>query len=222
MAKEIKSNYQDMNDNRLIELTRKNIKQAEKILIERYQYLVYIKSRSYYLPNGDKSDVIQEGMIGLYKAIRDYQIDNSSSFKSFAAICITRNIISALKKATRKKKEPLNSSMSLDKPLYKSESERNLLDIFTNKDSTDNPLDLLLNKQKFTLLTSYIEKNFSELEYNVFLEYRKDKSYQEIADTLDVTNKSVDNSLQRIRNKITNFLKKSDSYKFKKPFLSKK
>jgi RNA polymerase sporulation-specific sigma factor len=86
-----------MDDNILIELTRKNIRQAEKTLIKRYKYLVQIKASSYYLPGGDKSDVIQEGMIGLYKAIRDYKIDNEASFKSFAGICIVRNIISLCK-----------------------------------------------------------------------------------------------------------------------------
>ena len=213
MQKNKKLNYQDMDDDKLIRLTRQNIKQAEKTLIERYQYLARIKASSYYIPGSDKSDVIQEGMIGLYKAIRDYKIDNRASFKSFAGICIVRNIITAVKKASRKKKEPLNTSVSLNKPIYNNESKRSLMDIFSNKDSTDNPLDLYLNKQRYNLLQSQIKKNFSQLEYDVFQEYKKDKSYQEIADHLDISNKSVDNTLQRIRNKISVFLSESNYFK---------
>ena len=201
-----------MDDDKLVNLTRKNIRQAEKTLIKRYQYLVQIKASSYYFPDGDKNDVIQEGMIGLYKAIRDYKIDNETSFKSFAGICIVRNIISALKKANRQKYKPLNSSMSLNKPLYKNESDRNLLDIFENKKNNDNPQDLFLDKQKFLVLNSYIKESFSQLEYDVFLEFRKNKSYQEIANTLDIKIKSVDNTIQRIRSKIRNFLKKNDLF----------
>ncbi len=201
-----------MDDDKLVNLTRKNIRQAEKTLIKRYQYLVQIKASSYYFPDGDKNDVIQEGMIGLYKAIRDYKIDNETSFKSFAGICIVRNIISALKKANRQKYKPLNSSMSLNKPLYKNESNRNLLDIFENKKNNDNPQDLFLDKQKFLVLNSYIKESFSQLEYDVFLEFRKNKSYQEIANTLDIKIKSVDNTIQRIRSKIRNFLKKNDLF----------
>jgi len=184
MPKKPQTSYQDMNDDELIELARNNVKDAEKTLIKRYQYLVQIKSNSYFIPGSDRKDVIQEGMIGLYKAIRDYQIDNRASFKSFASICIVRNIITAVKKAGRKKKQPLNSSVSLNKPLYNSESERSLFDIFSNKDSSDDPLDLLLHKQRYKLLKSQIKENFSELEYEVFQEYKKNKSYQEIADKM--------------------------------------
>jgi len=212
MLKRTKNNCIDMDDDKLVNLTRKNIRQAEKTLIKRYQYLVQIKASSYYFPDGDKNDVIQEGMIGLYKAIRDYKIDNETSFKSFAGICIVRNIISALKKANRQKYKPLNSSMSLNKPLYKNESNRNLLDIFENKKNNDNPQDLFLDKQKFLVLNSYIKESFSQLEYDVFLEFRKNKSYQEIANTLDIKIKSVDNTIQRIRSKIRNFLKKNDLF----------
>lgn len=212
MPKKPQTNYQDMNDDELIELARNNVQEAEKTLIKRYQYLVQIKSNSYFIPGSDRKDVIQEGMIGLYKAIRDYKVDNRASFKSFASICIVRNIITAVKKAGRKKKQPLNSSVSLNKPLYNSESERSLFDIFSNKDSSDDPLDLFLHKQRYRLLKSQIKENFSELEYDVFQEYKKNKSYQEIAETLDISNKSVDNALQRIRNKIEKFLKENEYF----------
>ena len=213
MAKKRQRNFQDMNDDELVRLAHQNVKQAERTLIKRYQYLVQIKANSYFIPGSDKNDVIQEGMIGLYKAIRDYKIDNRASFKSFASICIVRNIITAVKKAGRKKKQPLNSSISLNKPIYNDDSKRSLFDVFSNQDSTKDPLDLFLHKQRFKMLKSQIKENFSELEYNVFQEYKKDKSYEEIAQELDISNKSVDNALQRIRSKIEDFLKKSDYFK---------
>lgn len=210
--KQQKSNYQEMDDDELIRLAHNEVEQAEKLLIQRQQYLVQIKASSYYIPGSDKNDVIQEGMIGLYKAIRDYKIDSRASFKSFASICIVRNIITAVKKAGRKKKQPLNSSISLNKPLYDDESKRSLYDVFANENSSHDPLDLFLHKQRYKLLKTQIKENFSELEYEVFQEYKKDKTYQEIANTLDISNKSVDNALQRIRSKIEKFLNESEYF----------
>ena len=201
--------YQDMSDDELIKIAQKGNKKAEETLIERYQMLVYFKAKSYFLVGGDKEDIIQEGMIGLYKAIRDYEIDRESSFRSFAGLCVIRQIISAIKSANRKKCQPLNSSISLNKPIYNEESERTLLDVFQDKE-LNNPEELFISEEKFELIRSEIQNMSTELEFNVIQEYLKGKSYKEIADALDIHAKSVDNALQRFKKKLERFLEREN------------
>jgi len=198
------ANYKDMTDDELIKLINNGNKQAEEILIERYKKLVFSKSKLYYIVSGDRNDVIQEGMIGLYKAIRDYEINKQSSFRSFASICIMRQMITAIKAANRQKHQLLNSSISLNKPIYNEESDRTLLDVL-NKDEL-NPEYLYVSQEKYEFLKTKIREILTDLEFNVIKEYSKDKSYKEIAKALDTHTKSVDNALQRARNKLQEFL----------------
>ena len=201
--------YKEMSDDELIKLVNQGDKKAEELLIERYKKLVYAKSKLYYIVSGDRNDVIQEGMIGLYKAIRDYEIDKQSSFRSFASICIMRQMITAIKAANRQKHQLLNSSISLNKPIYNEESDHTLLDVL-KKNKVNNPENVFISKEKFDFIKNKIKEILTELEFNVIKEYSKDKSYKEIADALDTHTKSVDNALQRARNKLQDFLKKHD------------
>ncbi|MFW5976751.1 MAG: RNA polymerase sporulation sigma factor SigH [Bacillota bacterium] len=210
LGQEKMSNYKQMSDDELIKKSRNDDNKAVETLIRRYQNLIYAKAKLYFLNGGDKKDIIQEGMIGLYKAIRDYEIDKNSSFSSFASMCIIRNIISAIKAANRNKKQPLNSSISLNKPIYDEDSDRNLLDIFQDKDNLNNPEELIISKYKIDLIKNEIKEISTELEFNVIQEYLKGKSYKKIAETLDIHTKSVDNALQRFKKKLKKFLKNND------------
>jgi RNA polymerase sporulation-specific sigma factor len=148
-------------------------------------------------------------MIGLYKAVRDYKIDRLASFRAFAELCITRQIITAIKAATRQKHQPLNSYVSLNKPIYDEESDRTLLDILKGT-KLNNPEELFVSKETYDLIENQISEMLSTLEFNVLQEYLNGKSYQDIADTLDKHVKSVDNALQRVKRKLEDFLEKHD------------
>lgn len=205
-------NYEDLSDSsddELVEYVHEGNKEAQEILIKRYKNFVMAKSRSYFLVGADREDIIQEGMIGLYKAIRDYKIERLASFRSFAELCITRQIITAIKAATRQKHQPLNSYISLDKPIYNEESDRTLLDILKGSKLT-NPERLFISKESYDLIERKIAEMLSDLEFDVLQEYLKGKSYEKIAETLDKHVKSVDNALQRVKRKIESFLENHD------------
>ena len=194
-------NYRNCDDEELICLACQGDLIAEESLINKYKKLVKIKARSYFLIGVDTEDIIQEGMIGLYKAVRNYQFKKLSSFKAFAELCITRQIITAIKSATRQKHIPLNSYISLNKPIYNDDSDRTLLDIIDNM-SINDPQDLFLNNEKLDNLKVRIKKILSDLERNVLESYLDAKSYQEIAVDLGRHVKSIDNALQRIKRKL--------------------
>lgn len=207
---EIKSkDYENMSDDELIKVIRQGDSRAEQKLIKRYKNFVLAKSRSYFLIGADREDIVQEGLIGLYKAIRDYEVDRLASFRAFAELCITRQIITAIKAATRQKHQPLNSYISLNKPIYDEESDRTLLDILQGS-KLDDPENVFISKEKYILIEDKINKMLSDLEFDVLQEYLKGKSYRDIADSLDKHVKSVDNALQRVKRKLENFLKKHD------------
>jgi len=194
-------NYRNCDDEELICLACQGNLLAEECLISRYKKLVKIKARSYFLVGADTEDIIQEGMIGLYKAVRNYQFKKLSSFKAFAELCITRQIITAIKSATRQKHIPLNSYISLNRPIYNEDSDRTLLDIVDNMNIND-PQDLFLNSEKLNILKVRIKRILSELERDVLESYLDAKSYQEIAADLGRHVKSIDNALQRIKRKL--------------------
>lgn len=164
-----------------------------------------MKARSYFMMGGDKEDIIQEGMIGLYKAIRDFREDRLSSFKGFAELCIKRQIITAIKTATRQKHIPLNSSVSLDKPVYDEESDRTLLDVLSGA-GNDDPQDLMIYKENFVQMEVEMNKVLSSLEKEVLGLYLDGQSYQEISEELNRQVKSVDNALQRIKRKLERYM----------------
>lgn len=198
-----------MTDDEVIKCAQDGNRLAIEYLVKKYKNFVRNKARSYFLVGADKDDIVQEGMIGLYKAICDYKVERLASFRSFAELCITRQIITAIKTATRQKHQPLNSYVSLDKPIYSEESNRTLLDVLESTGLAE-PEELLVSHETYELLEENIKEMLSELEKNVLMEYLKGKTYKEIAKTLDRHVKSVDNALQRIKRKLEDFLEKND------------
>ena len=193
--------YKDKSDEDIVLEAKKDNKLAQEYLISKYENFVKSKARSYFLIGADKEDIYQEGMIGLYKAIRDYRIDKSTSFKAFAELCITRQIITAIKTATRQKHIPLNTYISLNKPIYEEESERTLLDVISSLKISD-PEELMISKEKMEKMEIEMENALSDLEMEVLMSYLDGKSYQEIACDLDRHAKSIDNALQRVKKKL--------------------
>lgn len=181
---------------------------ALEYLINKYQNFVKAKAKSYFLIGADKEDIYQEGMIGLYKSIRDFKRDKLTSFKAFAELCVTRQIITAIKTATRQKHIPLNTYVSLNKPIYDEDSDRTLLDVLSGAKITD-PEELLIGKEEFMNMENEIGGVLSELELEVLSSYLDGKSYQEIACDLDRHAKSIDNALQRVKRKLEKCLIKS-------------
>ncbi len=178
---------------------------ALEFLINKYKNFVKAKARSYFLIGADREDIIQEGMIGLYKAIRDFRGDKLSSFRAFAELCITRQIITAIKTATRQKHIPLNSYVSLNKPIYDEDSDRTLLDILAGTKITD-PEELMINREEYDDIEFKMGEILSELEWKVLTLYLEGKSYQEIAVDLKRHVKSIDNALQRVKRKLERYL----------------
>lgn len=184
----------------VIEAKNGNVR-AQEYVISKYESFVKAKSKSYFLIGADKEDIYQEGMIGLYKAIRDFNYEKSTTFKAFAELCITRQIITAIKTATRQKHIPLNTYISLNKPVSEDDSERTLLDIISSMRISD-PEELIISKEKKQYIESEISKVLSDLEKEVLQSYLDGKSYQEIACDLDRHAKSIDNALQRVKRKL--------------------
>ena len=176
-------------------------KRAQEYLITKYQNFVKAKAKSYFLIGADKEDIYQEGMIGLYKAIRDYRPDKLASFKAFAELCVTRQIITAIKTATRQKHIPLNTYVSLNKPIYGEESDRTLLDVLSEAKVTD-PEEIMIIREELNHIENEIGQVLSDLEMEVLGSYLDGKSYQEIACDLNRHAKSIDNALQRVKRKL--------------------
>ena len=179
---------------------------ALEFLINKYKSIVKKKARTYFLIGADNDDIIQEGMIGLYKAIRDYKDDRQTSFKSFAELCITRQIISAVKASTRQKHVPLNSYISLDKPVFENEDKEYLIERVSSNNS-NNPEDLLIDKENVMRIEYELDKRLSDLEKEVLALYLDGYSYVRISEKLDKTVKSIDNTIQRIKKKLEQLLK---------------
>ena len=181
-------------------------------LINKYKNFVRAKAKTYFLVGADKEDIVQEGMIGLFKAIRDFKDDKLVSFKSFAEICVTRQIITAIKTATRQKHMPLNSYVSLNKPVFEDDGERTLMETI-NHDTVSDPEMLFIGKEELNRIEGKINEILSPLELEVLHFYLQGKSYQQIAVILNKEVKSIDNALQRVKKKIEKFLVESNSEK---------
>jgi RNA polymerase sporulation-specific sigma factor len=194
-----------LEDEEVIELVHIGQSDALDYLINKYRNFVRAKARSYFLIGADREDIVQEGMIGLYKAIRDYKEDKLSSFKAFAELCITRQIITAIKTATRQKHIPLNSYVSLDKPIYDDESDRTLMDVISGAKVLD-PEELIINQEKFDDIEVKMAELLSDLERKVLALYLDGRSYQEISEDLNRHVKSIDNALQRVKRKLERYL----------------
>lgn len=198
---EISDTYSAMIDEEIIKDAKSGDDDALEYLINKYKSFVRAKARTYFLIGADREDIIQEGMIGLYKAIRDFRGDKLSSFRAFAELCITRQIITAIKTATRQKHIPLNSYVSLNKPIFDEESDRTLMDIISEERVTD-PEEMLINREEFSGIEVKMGEILSKLEWEVLSLYLQGKSYLEIAEDLNRHVKSIDNALQRVKRKV--------------------
>lgn len=208
--REVLDGYQALVDEDVVEYAREGDDAALEYLINKYKNFVRAKARSYFLIGADREDIIQEGMIGLYKAIRDFRLDKLSSFRAFAELCITRQIITAIKTATRQKHIPLNSYVSLNKPIYDEDSDRTLLDVLSGSKITD-PEELIISREEFDDIEEKMGEILSSLEWKVLMSYLEGKSFQEIAEDLHRHVKSIDNALQRVKRKLERYLEKREA-----------
>ncbi|MGG3955583.1 RNA polymerase sporulation sigma factor SigH [Anoxybacillus kestanbolensis] len=199
------SRYEQLEDEIIVELVHQGDSEALDYLIHKYKNFVRAKARSYFLVGADREDIVQEGMIGLYKAIRDFKEDKQSSFKAFAELCITRQMITAIKMATRQKHIPLNCYVSLDKPIYEDDSARTLMDVLSGAKMT-NPEELIINREEFDHMEEKMTELLSDLERKVLLLYLEGRSYQEISEELNRHVKSIDNALQRVKRKLEKYV----------------
>nr|WP_216367571.1 MULTISPECIES: RNA polymerase sporulation sigma factor SigH [Anoxybacillus] len=199
------SRYEQLEDETIVELVHQGDSEALDYLIHKYKNFVRAKARSYFLVGADREDIVQEGMIGLYKAIRDFKEDKQSSFKAFAELCITRQMITAIKMATRQKHIPLNCYVSLDKPIYEDDSARTLMDVLSGTKIT-NPEELIINREEFDHIEEKMTELLSDLERKVLLLYLEGRSYQEISEELNRHVKSIDNALQRVKRKLEKYV----------------
>ncbi|AUZ36956.1 RNA polymerase sporulation sigma factor SigH [Bacillus paralicheniformis] len=200
-----KERFCQLEDEQVIEMVHVGDSDALDYLITKYRNFVRAKARSYFLIGADREDIVQEGMIGLYKSIRDFKEDKLTSFKAFAELCITRQIITAIKTATRQKHIPLNSYVSLDKPIYDEESDRTLLDVISGA-KVMNPEELIINQEEFDDIELKMGELLSDLERKVLALYLDGRSYQEISEELNRHVKSIDNALQRVKRKLEKYL----------------
>src|SRR5690554_2823053 len=201
--------YENLSDEEIVQLARDTDDYAQEHLINKYKNFVRAKARSYFLIGADREDIIQEGMIGLYKGIRDFRVDKLSSFRAFAELCITRQIITAIKTATRQKHIPLNSYVSLNKPIFDEDSDRTLMDVISGAKITD-PEELMINREEYGDIEKKMSEILSSLERRVLMLYLEGKSYQEIAVELQRHVKSIDNALQRVKRKMERYLEVRD------------
>lgn len=200
-------NPENLSDEELVALAQAGDNIALEAILSRYKNLVYAKAKPYFLAGADEDDIIQEGFIGLYKAVKDFDGDKLPFFKVFAGVCVSRRIITAVKAATRQKHIPLNSYVSLDNNSYESGSEAKFPELVANKELQD-PETILIDRENIDGIEYKINKALSKLELEVLVYYLRDMSYQEIAKVLGKDIKSVDNAVQRIRKKLENILDK--------------
>lgn len=193
--------YEELSDEALVELSASGDRRATEFILSKYKNLVRNRAKAYFLAGADRDDIVQEGMIGLFKAVRDFDVTKQASFRGFAEICIKRQMITAVKAATRRKHAPLNSYVSLSEPVYDDNTERTLVDMLAERKSID-PEEVFLRREKAEMLTAEIESKLSNLEQTVLSLYMDGMNYQEIAVELDRPPKSIDNAIQRIKRKL--------------------
>jgi RNA polymerase sporulation-specific sigma factor len=200
---EVEDRLREASDEDIVELARAGDEIALEHLLIRYKNFTRVKARSYFLVGADREDIVQEGMIGLYKAIRDFQAERQSSFRAFAELCITRQIITAIKSATRQKHIPLNSYVSLNRPVSHEDGDQDrvLVDVLATHASAD-PVELVISSEEVRSMQTSFSEILSDLEAHVLHMYLEGKSYQEIAAGLKRHVKSIDNALQRIKRKV--------------------
>ena len=202
----VNQGFESMTDEEIVALAQQDGEDAAlEYLLNKYKNFVRAKARSYFLIGADHEDIVREGMIGLYKAIRDYREDRLSSFRAFAELCVTRQIITAIKTATRQKHIPLNSYVSLNRPIFEEDSDRTLLDVIT-EETPSNPEEMLIDREDLSVIEGRIGSLLSDLEKQVLVRYVEGKSYVEISEEMNRHVKSIDNALQRIKRKLQKYL----------------
>lgn len=192
--------YKQMTDEKLIENIELNDTTALNCLINRYNDIVNMKANKFFMIGAEREDMVQEGMIGLYKAVRDYNTHKQNSFKTFANMCIERQLITAVKNSNRQKHIPLNSSISLNSSAYEEDDDTSLMEVLDLK-TTEDPSEIIANKEYYDYLEKKIDESLSDFEKQVLEQYKKGQSYAIIADKLNTKIKSVDTAIQRIRKK---------------------
>ena len=197
--------YDSISDEQIIELVRSGDQMAQDYLLNKYKTLVKSKARAYFLIGADREDIIQEGMIGLYKAVRDYHQEKNASFRSFADLCINRQIITAIKTANRQKHIPLNSSVSLNKQVYGSDEEETYIDFLKTEEATS-PEAIFIGIENKNFILEHFSKALSSFESQVLSLYLQGRSYSRIAEITGKPEKSIDNALQRVKKKTEKFV----------------
>ena len=192
-------------DEELIDLSNNGNEYAVEILLKRYRELVTMKVSRYFIIGAEKEDIFQEGMIGLYKAIKCFREEKQKSFKSFANLCIERQLITAIKTSNRQKHQPLNSYISLNTAAYEEDEETSIIDVF-DSNTVEDPLDTITKREYYKLVEDKINTTLSDFEKQVLHCYAKGESYVQIAERLESPVKSIDNAIQRIRKKATKSL----------------
>ncbi|MSO45031.1 MAG: RNA polymerase sporulation sigma factor SigH [Thermoleophilia bacterium] len=201
--------FVDVVDEGLVRRARGGDTQAMDQIISRYRGFVRLKSSAYFLAGGDSEDLIQEGLIGLFKAVRDYRPEREASFRSFAELCVTRQIITAIKTAARNKHTPLNTYVSFSNSRAGSEQETTLADVLPDDPVTD-PINQAISTEELSSLVECLGRVLSPLERQVLAMYLEGRSYEEVAERLDCNSKSVDNALQRVKRKVETHLKERE------------
>lgn len=202
-------NYKELTDDELVILAREKDELAVKELLTRYDFIIKVKARKYYAPGLDNNDLVQEGNIGLLNAIRDYKLEHPTSFRIFCELCIQRQIITAIKTATRQKHMPLNQYLSFDKPMFEDESDRTMHDVIENR-KTFGPEDIVIGQESIWEILTKLKDRLSPFEAKVLEGQLLKLSYREIADSLNKHVKSVDNAMQRIRNKLQKIIEEME------------
>lgn len=195
-----KNDYSKMTDEDLIVIIKSGNKYALEFLMNKYKELVNMKVSRYFIVGAEKEDITQEGLIGLFKAIKSFNPDKQNSFKTFANMCIERQLITAIKSSNRQKHMPLNSYLSLNIAAYDDDDEASIIDIFDSHQVED-PLDTITKKEYYKAVETAIDKHLSSFEKQVLNRYIQGESYSQIAKKLDAPVKSIDNAIQRIRKK---------------------
>ena len=193
-------NYKNMSDEDLIQVIKSGDKSALEYLIDKYKELVNMKVSKYFIIGAEKEDIIQEGLIGLFKAVKSYKSDKQNSFKTFANMCIERQLITAIKSSNRQKHMPLNSYLSLNIAAYDEDEDSSLLEVF-NAHQIEDPLETITKQEYYESVEKAIDKSLSSFEKQVLNRYIQGESYVQIAQKLETPVKSIDNAIQRIRKK---------------------
>ena len=195
----LENKYENMTDEQLLDLAQKD-KRALECLMERYNNVVNMKANKFFMIGAEREDMVQEGMIGLYKAVKSFDLTKQNSFKTFANLCIERQLITAVKNSNRQKHIPLNTSVSLNASAYDENDETTVLEVL-DTNIVDDPSDIIAQKEYYNSIETKIDESLSCFEKKVLEQYKQGKSYAAIADTLETKVKSVDTAIQRIRKK---------------------